>query len=57
MEIDFKAFKKKLIDDELTTKEWCSKNDFDRDRFKNIQSGIVKPTDEEIEKIKKYVEG
>jgi hypothetical protein len=56
MEIDFKAFKKKLIDDELTTKEWCSKNDFDRDRFKNIQSGIVKPTDEEIEKIKKYVE-
>jgi len=57
MEIDFKAFKKKLIDDELTTKEWCSKNDFDRDRFKNIQSGIVKPTDEEIEKIKKYAEG
>jgi len=57
MEIDFKAFKKKLIDDELTTKEWCSKNDFDRDRFKNIQSGIVKPTDEEIAKIKKYAEG
>lgn len=57
MEINFKEFKKKLIDDDLTIKEWCFKNDFDRDRLKNIQSGIVKATDEEIEKINGYALG
>jgi hypothetical protein len=57
MEINFKEFKKKLIDDDLTIKEWCFKNDFDRDRLKNIQSGIVKATPEEIEAINKYAEG
>ena len=57
MEIDFKAFKKKLIDDDLTMKGWCQLNGVDRDRLQNIQSGIVKATDEEIEKISKYVEG
>jgi len=57
MEIDFKALKKRLIDDDLTMKEWCRLNGIDRDRLQNIQSGIVKATDEEVEKIKKYVEG
>jgi len=57
MGIDFKEFKKKLIDDGKTIKEWCMQNNFDRDRLKNIYSGIVKATDEEIEKVRKYVEG
>lgn len=57
MEIDFKAFKKKLIDDDLTIKEWCRLNDLDRDRLQNIQSGIVKALPEEVDKIRKYVEG
>jgi len=57
MEIDFKALKKRLIDDDLTMKEWCRLNGIDRDRLQNIQSGIVKATDEEVEKIKKYVKG
>ena len=57
MEIDFKAFKKKLIDDDLTIKEWCRLNDLDRDRLQNIQSGIVKALPEEVDKIRQYVEG
>lgn len=57
MEIDFKAFKKKLIDDDLTIKEWCRLNGIDRDRLQNIQSGIVKATVDEVEKITKYAEG
>jgi len=57
MEIDFKAFKKKLIDDDLTMKEWCRLNGIDRDRLQNIQSGILKARVDEIEKIAKYVEG
>ena len=57
MEIDFKAFKKKLIDDDLTMKEWCRLNGIDRDRLQNIQSGILKARVDEIEKITKYVEG
>jgi len=57
MEIDFKAFKKKLIDDDLTIKEWCRLNGIDRDRLQNIQSGILKARVDEIEKITKYVEG
>lgn len=57
MEIDFKEFKKKLIDDDITIKEWCRINNFDRDRFNNIRAGIVEPKPEEIEKIRKYSEG
>lgn len=57
MTIDFKGFRKRLIDDDLTIKEWCKRNDFDRDRLQNIQYGIVKPTDEEIEKINGYALG
>lgn len=54
MEINFKEFKKKLIDDEITIKEWCVRNGFDRDRLKNIKYGVVKATDEEIRKINSY---
>ena len=56
MEIDFKEFKKKLIDDDITIKEWCRINNFDRDRFNNIRAGIVEAKPEEIEKIRKYSE-
>jgi len=57
MELNVKEFKKKLIDDEKTMKQWSVENGFDLDRLKNIIYGYVKPKDEEIEKIKKYVEG
>lgn len=57
MTIDFKELKKKLIDDNLTIKEWCKQNGIDRDRLKNIQSGVVKAKPEEIEKINQYIAG
>ena len=41
----------------LVMKEWCRLNGIDRDRLQNVQSGIVKATVEEIEKITKYAEG
>jgi hypothetical protein len=55
--IDSKAFRKKLIDDEKTMKAWAFENSYDIDRLRNILDGRVNATDEEIEKIKKYVEG
>lgn len=55
--IDSKAFKKKLIDDEKTMKQWALENGFDIDRLRNILDGRVNATDEEIEAINKYAEG
>jgi hypothetical protein len=55
--IDSKAFKKKLIDDEKTMKQWALENGFDIDRLRNILDSRVNATQEEIDKISKYVEG
>ena len=55
--INWKEFKKKLIDDDLSAKKWCQDNDFDIDRFRNVQYGIVKPTHEELLKINNYLGG
>jgi len=52
--IKVKDFRKKLIDDELTLKEWAIQNGWDYDRLKNLLRNVVKPTDEEIETINNY---
>ena len=55
--IDWKRFKAKIILSGKTIKEWCRENKFDRDRYQNLRSGVVKPTEKEIKIFNSVIEG
>lgn len=49
-----KEFKKALIDNDISMKDWCKQNEFDIYRLRNIFNKLVKPNKEEVEKIQNY---
>lgn len=53
--IDFGLFRASLLMQGMTVKNWCSLVGVDPDRYRNIQQGRVKPTDQEIKLIKNEI--
>ena len=56
-DFNWDAFKGKLTMKGMTIKEWCQSVDLDYDRYSNIRIGMVNPTEEEVDNLKKVVEG
>lgn len=54
--IDEIGFRKMLVEEKKTIKQWCLERGYDVDRIKNVLRGVVKPTDQEIDAINKYAE-